>query len=985
MAPQLNIQSLGELRVSLDDQPISFGSNKATALLVYLLGTGRSQSREVLAELLYEGYPQKDAMGNFRRELSVVRTALPDMVDSNREFAWLNTGENIWFDFAELEAGLISIPEYLTAETALEIQQQISELFVGDFLEGFPDIGSAAFEQWVVAERDRLKRRVQNGLQALANYFIQHGHYDAGLETTEKLLKLDELDEEAYRLQMIALAQSGQRANAIRVFQTLSKILEQELDLEPDVEAVAIFERIRAGDSLDDYFSEVEAVNGYQTASGQIPNNLPQQLTPFVGRSKEIEQFLNLMIQSRPRLVTIEGSGGIGKTRFALKLAEQLMSQFSDGVYFVPLADLGSPEQIVPKIAESMDIDLYGDQRPESELSEYIAGKKILLLLDNFENVADGAEIVFDILGQTSQLTIIITSRERLRLRGETSFPIDGLDYPRSDEDALDILEIDSGRLFLQSARRVDPGFEPLSEDLLPVTNICRIVRGMPLAIELATGYINMLTPAEILHELNHNGIDMLVTDDFNIPDRQKSIVAIFDWSWDRLSLSEQEALTKLAVFRGGFTRDAAQAVAGAGLRMLNILVSMSLIYREGRGRYEIHELMGQFLQMKLAENADLVSSIHQAHCRYFSSLLDENEGDILSGHVKEIIPDFENIYHAWHFAISDINLKAIGRLREGLWALFDAQSWHHEGAAAFKLAINALETDDPQGEHGINYGRCLALYGYFLGQSGNLGAGYKMAHQGTLILRDLNATEEYILSASLLGPLATSQTQRFEAKELIEDQLNDILNESSITRIGSVLVRYGELIGLIGNPEEAEHILQQGGERERAHNRARGLANVNLQQGKVDRQRGRHELAREKLLKSLSEYESLGYGQGVAWSLNGLGRNALDMNNLPQAGEYFMKALQTARDIDMAPILLDSLVGLAEVLYKAGKPDETSIIAFYVLDHKSLNPETRQNVLKLIETLSLQMEVQSLAIIQTRATQSSITQITALAENNLP
>ncbi|MCI0709444.1 MAG: tetratricopeptide repeat protein, partial [Chloroflexi bacterium] len=406
---------------------------------------------------------------------------------------------------------------------------------------------------------------------------------------------------------------------------------------------------------------------------------------------------------------------------------------------------------------------------------------------------------------------------------------------------------------------------------------------------------------------------------------------------------------------------------------------------REGRSRYEIHELMGQFLHMKLAENGELLSDIHQAHCRYYSSMLNENESDILSGHVKEIIPDFENIYHAWRFAISNVDLKAIGRLREGLWALFDAQSWHHEGAAAFKLAINALETDKPQGEHGINYGRCMALYGYFLGQSGNLAAGYKMAHQGTLILRDLNATEEYILSASLMGPLATSQTQRLEARELIEDQLNDILNESSITRIGSVLVRYGELIYLIGNPEEAERILKEGGKQERARNRVRGLANINLQQGKVDRQRGRHELAREKLLKSLSEYEVLGYGQGVAWSLNGLGRNALDMNNLPEAGEYFMKALQTARNIDMAPILLDSLVGLAEVLYKAGKHDEAALIGFYVLDHKSLNPETRQNALKLIETLSLQMEVQSLAIIQTRATQSSMTQITSLAQNNLP
>ena len=975
MSPQLAIRSLGGLRVFIDGAKVSFETKKVAALFIYLAGTARAHPREVLATMFWEGYAQIDAQRNFRRMLANLRKDLGDFLVAPRggDFVALNMETDIWFDFAELESHLLISVDTLPP-TAIEDVIDALKLYEGPFLQGFyPD--SPDFESWASGERDRLERRVAQALRALINIYLLQGRYPAGIELINRLLTLDELDEEAYRLYMVMLALSGQRVAALKQYEACRQILEREMNLEPEPETQDLYQRIRDGLPLTEYEVDTNAEHDVDISSEphlKIPSELA--LTPFVGRVKELAEFHKIVDVTHSRLITIVGFGGMGKTRFAIKIAKESIHDFADGIYFVPLADLTSHEQIIPALADALNLELSGDAQATEEILTYLDNKHVLLIMDNFEEVLDGAELVAELLYELPQLFVIVTSREMLYLPGETLFPLHGLEYPRNNDDTP-ILEYDSGKLFLQSALRVNPSFVVTDDDLPPIAEICHTVRGMPLALELAAGWMHMLSPAEIRDEIQHN-LDILEG-----TGPSKSIRAIFDSSWQKLDLSEREILVQLAVFKGGFTRQPAQVVAQAGLRILNILLSKGLISRGDNGRYELHELLEKYLLEKGREYPELIDKAQEAHCQYFASCLAENEADILSGNQASVLADFENIYQVWYYAIETDNPLAIHKMREAFWALFDAQSWYQEGAAAFNLAVNMLETHYDDRMMRINYGRCLALYGYFLGQTGNVKAGYKTTKQGIEILQECQAKEEHILSVGLLADLATSDKQLHEAKDLIEANLQ-FLDQSTITRMGSVLLRYAQLLEYLGQGTQAQDALNRAQHHELQQDRAKGKANVNLQQGGLDRRQGKHEQARHRLLKSLEEYRTLGYQQGIAWALNGLGRNAIEMETLAEGRAYYLDALQIAHNLKILPIVLDTLVGLAEVSFLQSEFVLSATLLYFVMS-QSLNVETRQHADKIWDQLAENLSENDLTHAELSGQGADLVDIIALLVDN--
>ncbi len=281
----------------------------------------------------------------------------------------------------------------------------------------------------------------------------------------------------------------------------------------------------------------------------------------------------DLITDPEARLVTIVGPGGMGKTRLSLAIAEQYLGEdyFPNGVFFIALAPLRSTEHIVPTMADAFDFQLEGGgpgtRSPRQQILDYLRSKRMLLVLDNFEHLLAGVDLVSDILGAAPEVKILVTSRERLHLRPEQLFPIQGLEFPdwETPEDAANYTAI---RLFIQSAQRVRPDFALRADDLTYLTRICRLVDGMPLGVELAAAWVDLLSLADIAAEIRQS-LDFLETDLHDVPARHRSIRAIFDTSWGRLSQREQAAMAQLSVFRGGFTRPAAQQVAGANLRTL--------------------------------------------------------------------------------------------------------------------------------------------------------------------------------------------------------------------------------------------------------------------------------------------------------------------------------------------------------------------------------------------------------------------------------
>jgi transcriptional regulator with XRE-family HTH domain len=305
---------------------------------------------------------------------------------------------------------------------------------------------------------------------------------------------------------------------------------------------------------------------------------LPVSATPFVGRSEELSQIATMLADPNCRLLTLVGPGGMGKTRLALAAAQAQADTFSDGVVFVPLVTVTDPTHIPQAIAHSLGTTLAGTEDQKDQLGRILQSKKLLLVLDNFEQVVDGAELLAQWLQRTPHIKWLVTSRERLNLVEEWLLSIQGF------------AEIDPGvDLFVQSARRSQPDFSLVGQETA-VSQICQYVGGMPLAIELAAGWTAVLTCEQILLQMQQT-FDFLSTSLRNVPQRHRSLRYLFDQTWQLLPPIEQTVLQKLSVFRDGFALAEAETVAGASPPLLLSLINKSLVVADGHGRYDLHEL----------------------------------------------------------------------------------------------------------------------------------------------------------------------------------------------------------------------------------------------------------------------------------------------------------------------------------------------------------------------------------------------------------
>lgn len=336
-----------------------------------------------------------------------------------------------------------------------------------------------------------------------------------------------------------------------------------------------------------------------------IPSTLPPLEQPLIGRAAECTILRQLLVQERRRLVTLIGAGGMGKSHLALALATELAPTFADGAVFVAIAPLRAAAHLPSAIATALHLTL-GAGDPGELVLTLLAERQLLLVLDGFEELLhqdEGAAATWisHLLQRADQVQILVTSRERLRLSGERTFELGGLALPVA---GAKLAAADAVLLFLERAQQAAPDFRLDSQNQDAVARICQLVDGMPLGIELAAAWVRVLTPAEIAEELARN-VDFLARANRDAAPRHRSMRAIFEHSWALLDGKEQEVLGRLAVFRGGCYREAAQAVAGATLPLLAGLIDKSLVRRQQtatHARYELHEVVRQFAAEKRRE-----------------------------------------------------------------------------------------------------------------------------------------------------------------------------------------------------------------------------------------------------------------------------------------------------------------------------------------------------------------------------------------------
>jgi predicted ATPase/DNA-binding SARP family transcriptional activator len=924
----LSLGVLGSLQISVADTPVTtLESDKVRALLAYLaVEADRPHRRETLVGLLWPEFPEQSARHNLRQALFNLRLAIGDPSAKSphllisRDSIQFNQASDYSLDLALFNQYFNTCEKNLShciEDCSVRAEQlgEMVKLYRGEFLQQFFLADCAEFEEWTLVQRENLHQRVLEAYSYLANYYELHRDFKAARHYAARQLELDPWREEAHRQLMQVLAQDGQRSAALAQYETCRRVLAEELGTEPSPLTRELYEKIRLG--------TLSFETDQRTSIPSTPvNNLPIQLTPFFGRKLELAQLGQLFADPECRCITLVGPGGIGKTRLALQAAQNHLDEFAEGVAFVPLASIGSTKAIIPVMAKAINFDFFGTSNPKEQLLTYLREKQMLLILDNVEQLlVEGSlqenfvELLIEILQGTLRVKLLITSREVLNLQEEWVYEVQGLAFPKMEQtEGFD--EFGAIALFMQRAWRASPGHVLNEADQAGIAQICRLVEGMPLAIELAAAWARTLSPTEIAKEIEHS-LDFLSASVRDLPERHRSMQVVFDYSWQMLSTNEQQVLCKLSVFRGGFQRQAAEQVAGASLSILSTLLNRTLIRRTTTGRYNLHELVRQYSAAHLAADPQTHAATQGQHYAYCLALAEVAEQELKGLNQLEWLEwleqDHNNLRVALEWALhSDDN--ALGsdelalRLSGALRWFWRMRGHFHEGR---DWLMESLQ-HHPERRTGA---RAVALLGLSLLMNGlgDLGAAHPTAEESAAIYRELDDQQGLAEALTILGLTLVWQGKATVGHAQLEEALSiyrkvgDRWGEAhALYRLGNSMADYsGDLTGR-AMLEESAAILEDLGEKYL-------LSGVLISLGIVDLGLGDYTAASTRFERSLTVAREISHPWGTADALTNLGCIFRIRGDYTTAQAHFEEAHRVYQEHGRSIWEIDVLCALAE------------------------------------------------------------------------
>ncbi len=735
---------------------------------------------------------------------------------------------------------------------------------------------------------------------------------------------------------------------------------------------------------------------------------------PLIGRESERDQLVELIKKADSKLVTLQGSGGIGKTHLAVEVAKLVDGHFDDGLYFVDLTNTKQADHVIAAIAAALNFQFFGSETPLQQLSNYLTNKNLLLIIDNFEQVVSGAELLSTILKDSPEIQIVLTSRERVNLRDELTITLDGL--PQDDAYSL----------FIQTARRLRSDFSPSADGREAIGQICKMIDGLPLAIELAAGWVNMLTPGEIVEEMAE-GIDFLETTMRDVPERHRSIRAISENSWKLMSDSEREALRRLSVFRGGFRRDAVRKVVGASLLTLNSLIDKSLLRRSPEsGLYSMQELLRLFAAEKLDEVPAERKEVREAHARHYFAWLKTLAPELIGGGQVEALGRIDrrlgNIQAALNTAISMRDEGLIEIWIDSMYWFYLMRGRQQEGVEAIRRATFASTMTTANGLVQVKMMTRLGAYSRFIGEFDSAQA---ILQEGLKLAREIEVDEEIAFALVQLGAVRPDQvespamwqeayqlTQKMgggwlmaeisnwlaysnfemgnipDALEWLEKGMEERRRLQDSYGLAIILTNLGYVNMQMGDLSKAKKYLQEGLEINTRIGNFNGigaawnnLAYIALGEGHIDE-------AEDAANQALIYYDQSGNQRGRGEALGNLigvalhnkdfdtaddiclqciklfrsmdlsvrpfikeqGRIALAQNDLTRAQKYFVEALNGATN---SSLILNVFGSYGELLLKSGEPALAAKLLDFVISHSNTEPEVRDRAKDILSTVS--------------------------------
>lgn len=705
----LRINTLGPFQIALGDDPVEgITSERVQALLAYLALEARQPlSRETAAELLWPARPPGVARRNLRQALKRLQDALPDPVRTpsfllvDRETLRLNPDAPIRIDVTAFNDALA----FTRGHTHRRLHRcrrcaaklaTAAALYRGDFLEGII-ADSPPLDEWILLQREWLRREALGALHSLGAFHLWQGDFERAYESARQQVTLDPLREAGHRQVIQALARAGRRREALDQYRSLEHLLAEELDVRPSARSRQLYEEIRSG--------ETATRPEYGAAP---PFDRPVTGTPFVGREEELASISERLDHPDCRLLTLVGPGGAGKTRLAVQIGLEKADEFQDGIAYVSLVAIESHTALLTAVASGLGVEFSGrardDAARQTQLLNYLAGREMLLVLDNYEQLLPETDLLIALLAETTRVKVLVTSREPLHLQAEWLLDVPGMTFPMSRDldsgdpvqfEAAEILSFEAVRLFDEAAQRVQAGFSLTPENLPPVVRVCQLVEGLPLALELAAAWLRSHTPQEIARAIEAS-LDFLTSAMRDVPERHRSLRAVFGHSWDSLKPPERTALAGLSVFRGPFTPAAAEAVAGVSRNLLADLAAKSLLQPVEERGYGLHELIRQYAAEKLSADPAEETSTRDRHSDYYARWLEGWTDDLYGPRViaaaAEVGAALSNLRAAWRWAAERSRLKTLRRAVLPLARFYTVTSALREGADALALAGEALE-----------------------------------------------------------------------------------------------------------------------------------------------------------------------------------------------------------------------------------------------------------------------------------------------------
>ena len=974
----LHIHLLGHLRVTWNGEVVRFGGLPRTLPLwaLLLLNYRQPLGRERLAYTLWPESSESQALANLRRHLYDLKQTLPPapagqpwILSENKLVQW-NPASPFWLDIAEFER-LCAGKE---AANRLESSSQAADLYTGDLL-------ADSYEDWIFPERERLRGLYFEQLRYLARHRQELGDYPGAVHSARRLLAADPLNEDAARQLIRLLYAAGDRPGALYEYQLFEQKLHNELGIPPMPETLLLAQQIRTESdprllnppvATQATAPRTTGNSGPAVGTGAAQrHSLPVPLTSFVGRTEELGLLLEMLQNpDGPRLVTLTGPGGAGKTRLALQALNSLLQQtaaggstkFPDGIFYLSLAALEDPDLVGSTLAAALGVRESAGRPPAQSIEQYLQPKQFLLALDNFEQLLEATGLLATLLETCPGLHLLVTSRIALRLVGEQELPLPPLPLPLLDPlpPLAELERTPAVALFIARARAAYPIFKLTQENAAAVAAICRLLDGLPLAIELAAAHLRHWPPQAMLAQLEGGGpgklvgpgklgIEFLESPARNQPARHRTLRQAIDWSYNLLQAEEQRLFARLSVFAGSFTLQAAvQILSQSGLppagsdayrlaAEITALADQSMLRQAETDpltqtpRFGMLLTLREYAREKLASadgpdqpRAEL-AAMQRSHAAYYSTLAAQADRSLRGPEqlawLQMLNTELDNLRSALAWATQNNQAEPAQRLAAGLWRFWEMSGHISEGRRWLELALAAEPAADS--EPSIWRARAEHAAGHLAHWQGDLTASAE--HYRRAIQQARACGDEAAAARSAAG-LATYEDDPQAALAVLADSLKTARQNqdpagaaTALHRIGQVAYYQDDLSGARRPWEECLAIY-------RSMSDTWGITQVLNNLGVIAQSAGETATARGYHTESLALRRQFGFKPGIAQSLHNLGWTLASLGETQAALENFRESLRLRWELGTRSGVVEGLEALGCM---AARRDQAERAAF--------------------------------------------------------